>query len=81
MPSWAVDVIVGVVVSVVPTTGAGVLRYLFKIEGSLATIVATVKANADAIDELQTWRLNVEHARALGQLYTPPRSHLRRDIS
>jgi hypothetical protein len=52
-------------VSVVLVIGGGILRYLFKIERSLGTILATLQAQATEIDDLKTFRVNIEQARAL----------------
>ena len=61
MPEWAAGTIVGVVTIM----GAGILKMLFTIQRSLGEIVANTKANGDAIDDLQNWRLNVEQRRAI----------------
>lgn len=56
--------LVGAVGALVPIAG-GILAYLIKIERSLAGMSATVKGQGYAIDDLQSWRLNAEHAKAL----------------
>lgn len=66
MPEWAAAAIV----TVVTLTGGGVLGYLIKIERSLGEIVATQAAARGDIEDLKTWRLNQEQARALA---LPPR--------
>ena len=72
MPEWAAGTIVGVVTII----GGAIFRTLLAIKEQLGSIVANTKSNADAIDDLQTWRLNVEQANAM-RIY-PARS--RRDI-
>lgn len=69
MPEWAAGSIVGVVVAL----GGGILKLLLTIKGQMGELVATVRANADAIDDLQNWRLNVEQANALRTINQPRR--------
>ena len=61
MPPW----LDGTIVTVVVATGGGILTYLIKIERSLGTMIAMQQAQSKDIDELQNWRLNTEHAKAL----------------
>ena len=66
MPEWAAGTIVGIVTII----GAGIFRTMLTIKGQLGELVAGLKANADDIDDLQNWRLNVEQRRA--ELHIPP---------
>lgn len=69
MPEWAAGTIVGVVVII----GGGIFRTMLTIKGQLGELVAGLKANADAVDDLQSWRLNVEQRRAELHLPFEPR--------
>lgn len=60
MAPWAT-----VLISVALVIGGGILRYLFKIERSLGTILATLQAQSAEIDDLKNFRLNIEQAKAL----------------
>jgi hypothetical protein len=60
VPEWAAGALVGVITLL----GGGIFSQLLKMNRTLGELTSTIKAHADLLDDLQTWRLNIEQRKA-----------------